>query len=625
VIGVMPSGFDLMDKRVELWLPLQLAPAIRQFRASHFLSVLGRLKDGVTSQHAEVELASLMSSWGARARVSGHLFARGEHVLQMTPVLDAVVGSSRRAFWVLQAAVALVLLIACANVAGLLLTRAAARSREIAVRLAVGASRWQVTRQLLIENLLVSAAGCGAGLLFARWASGALAAFVPPTPYPVAFDAALNARSVSFAMALAIGSAVVSGVLPALRASRPEVGATLKSAAPTGTGRQGRLRQLLVVGQVGLCVVLLVCASLFARSLSRAASADTGFTLRTGLLASIDLLPAGYDEARGGAFFQALRARVAALPHVTGVAVARSVPLDLSGGSDTLVTVDGYSAKEGEDVPTYYNQVGPGYFDTMGIPMVRGRAIDDHDAAGQPRVAVINETMARRYWPNRDAVGGVIRFGSGPVTVVGVARDGKYQRLSEAPRNYLYLPVLQNYRPDLVLHVRTDGDPALVASSVQAAVRALDPNLPLFDVRTVEDHMRISTFIPRLAASMLGLFGVLGLLLASVGLYGVIAFNASERTREIGLRMALGAGRAQVVWLVLREGFALAAAGIAGGIALAFVAGRLVAGQLTGISGADPLSFASTAALLAAVAALACILPARRASALNPLTALRRD
>jgi predicted permease len=289
------------------------------------------------------------------------------------------------------------------------------------------------------------------------------------------------------------------------------------------------------------------------------------------------------------------------------------------------VTVDGYTPRDGEELMAYYNQVGPAYFETLGIPLVKGRGITDRDTAAQPAVAVINETMARRYWPGRDPVGTTIRFGRGPVMIVGVARDGKYSRLSEEPRNYLYLPALQNYRPDLLLHVRTNGDPSLVLPAVRSVARDLDANLPLFDVRTVEEHMRISTFIVRMAASMLGLFGVLGMLLAGVGLYGVIAFNAAQRTREIGLRMALGAGRGQVVWLVLRDGFTLAAVGIAAGLGLALGAGRLVAGQLTGVSGADPVSFAGTAALLATVAAVACLLPARKASALNALTALRRD
>jgi predicted permease len=585
-----------------------------------------------------LEVYARMADEANAARVSASIGVAGRRLSDQYPEANKGRGLRAVPLWragasnlllpllgTLMAIVALVLLIACANVAGLLLARAAGRQREMAIRLAVGASRWQVMRQLLLENLLLAGAGCAGGLLVARWASGTLNAFVPPTPYPVAFASGLDRGSVLFAGGVAILTALLSGLAPALRASRPDAAASLKAASPTGTGSRGRLRQLLVVAQVGLSLVLLVCASLFGRSLASAASMDPGFSARQGLLASVDLLAAGYDETRGTAFVQQLLTRVSALPHVSAASVARSVPLDLGSGSDTSVAVDGYAAREGEEITSYYNHVGPGYFDTMGIALVRGRAISDRDVAGQPAVAVINETMARRYWPGRDPIGATIRYGSGPVTVVGIARDGKYQRLSEEPRNYLYIPVMQAYRPDLVLHVRTDVDPAQVLPELQAAVRGLDANLPLFDVRTLEDHLQMRTFIPRMAASMLGVFGGLGLLLAAVGLYGVIAFNAAQRTREIGLRMALGAGRGQVVWLVLREGFVLAGTGIAAGLVLAFAAGRLVAGQLTGVSGADPVSFAGTAALLIGVAALACLLPARRASALNPLTALRRD
>ncbi|HWJ55201.1 MAG TPA: FtsX-like permease family protein, partial [Vicinamibacterales bacterium] len=265
------------------------------------------------------------------------------------------------------------------------------------------------------------------------------------------------------------------------------------------------------------------------------------------------------------------------------------------------------------------------YFETMGISLVRGRTFDTRDRAGAQRVAIVNETMAQRCWPGRDPVGGVIRFGSGPVTIVGVAKDGKYRQLNEAPLNYLYLPVAQNYRPDMVLHVRTDGDPALVLPSIHAAVRGIDPNLPLFDVRTVEEHRQISTFIPRLAASLLGFFAVLGLLLAAVGLYGVVGFNAAQRTREIGLRIALGAERRQVLALILSDAAAVVGVGLAAGLALSLALGRVLASQLTGVSGADPVTFVSTAALLGVVAAAACAIPAWRAAKLSPLTALRRD
>jgi putative ABC transport system permease protein len=628
IVGIAPPGFRGSTAAVSLdvFVPITMQRAVMAGdrlpqRGSSWMEVYARLADDAKRTQVEASVAvagtRLASQYpdsneGRGLRVAP-LWRSGASNL-LLPVLGTLMG-----------VVAIVLLIACANVAGLLLTRAAGRQREIAVRLAVGASRWNVVRQLLIENLVLAIAGCIGGLVLARWAAGMLSAFVPRTPFPVHFDAGVNAQGVIFAMALTVITALVSGVLPALRTSRPDVGVTLKDASPTGTGSRGRLRQVLVVAQVGLSVVLLVCASLFARSLTHAGSIDPGFSAREGLLASMDLLPGGYDASRGPVFIQQLLERLSSLPHVTSATVAKTVPLDLGGSSEMGLTVDGYTPAAGEDIVPAYNVVGPNYFETMGITMVRGRGIGTRDVAGQPTAVVINETMARRYWAGRDPIGGTVRFDGRVGTVVGVARDGKYQRLSEAARNFIYFPVLQSYRPDMVLHVRTDTDPALVLPSVQAAVRSLDPNMPLFDVRTLEEHMRISTFVPRMAASMLGLFGVLGLLLAAVGLYGVIAFNASQRTREIGLRMALGARRADVIWLVLRDGFAVAAIGIGIGMALAFGAGRLVAKQLTGVSGSDPLSFAGTAAILAAVAALACLLPARRASALNPLTALRRE
>jgi macrolide transport system ATP-binding/permease protein len=628
IVGIAPPDFhgSVAAVVLDVFVPLTMQKAVMvgdrlPQRGGGWLEVYARLADGASARQVQAS----MQVAGARLAEAYPDANRGRD-LRAVPLWRAGASSVLLpVLGTLMGMVAVVLLIACANVAGLLLTRATGRQREIAVRLAVGASRWQVVRQMLVENLLLSAAGCVAGVVFARWAAGMLDAFVPRTPFPLRFDAGLDAQGIAFAMALAVVTAIVSGVTPALRASRPQIGVTLKDASPTGTGPSSRLRQVLVVGQVGLSVVLLVCASLFARSLTHAGSIDPGFSLRQGLLASIDLLPGGYDEARGGAFLDRLLERVSSLPHVTGATVARTMPLDVGGSSDMTVTVDGYAPREGEELMAYYNQVGPAYFHTMGIALVKGREITSRDAAGQPAVAVINETMARRYWPGRDPIGATFRFGRGPVTIVGVARDGKYSRLSEEPRNYVYLPALQNYRPDLLLHVKTDVDPSLVLAAVRAAVRGLDPNLPLFDVRTIEEHMRISTFIARMAASMLGLFGLLGLLLAGVGLYGVIAFNAAQRTREIGLRMALGAERGQVIWLVLRDGLAVASLGIVVGLALAFGAGRLVAKQLTGVSGSDPLSFAGTAAVLAAVAAIACLLPARRASALNPLTALRRE
>ena len=416
IIGVAPPAFHGSNAalRLEVFVPIGMQQAVIAGdrlgdRSDGWLEVNARIAAGHTAAQVQMSLAT------AAARLAEQYpdVNRGRGA-RAVPLWRAGAGNILLpVLGTLMALVALVLLIACANVAGLLLTRAAGRQRELAIRLAVGAGRWRIMRQLLVENLFVSSAGCAAGLLVAYWASGTLNAFVPRTPYPVVFDGGLDAASLLFAIALAVLTAIVSGVMPAWRASRPDVGATLKSASPTATGGRGRLRQGLVIAQLALSVVLLVCASLFARSLGHAASIDPGFSLRQGLLASIDLLPAGYDAARGRVFIEQAIERVSALPHVTGVSVARSVPLDLGGGSDTNATVDGYTAGKDEDVPTYYNQVGPGYFETMGIALMRGRGFTARDTAGQPRVAVINETMARRYWAN--AIQSAARFVSAAI------------------------------------------------------------------------------------------------------------------------------------------------------------------------------------------------------------------
>lgn len=629
VIGVTPPAFhgSVSGLALDLFVPMSLQRSFMagdRFtqRGNSWLQVYGRLDEAAPYSRAQAGLevagrrlaAMFPESNKGRDLRAGRLSEDGASGLLM-PVMTTLMG-----------VVGLVLLIACANLAGLLLARAAGRQREVAIRLAVGASRGRVVRQLLVENLLVAAAGGAAGLLMARWTSGLLRLFVPPTPYPITFDASLSSAVVGFAVALTAITAIVSGLLPALRGSRADVAVALKASAPTTSGGgRARLRQALVVSQIALSMLLLVCAALFVRSLTNAQSMDTGYSTRQGFVGSIDLLAGGYDKARGLAFFEALRSRLAAVPGVDRVSLATTMPLDIGSGSDMAVDVDGYVPREGEPMNVYYTRVGPDYFDTLGVTIVKGRGITPRDAESQPLVAVINETMARRYFQGRDPIGGVLRFGSGPVTVVGVARDGKYQQLTEAPRSYLYLPVLQNYRPDTLVLVRTAGDPAAVLGAVQREIRALDPNLPLFDVRTIAEHREISMFLPKMASTLLGLFGALALVLAVVGLYGVIAYTVAQRTQEIGVRVALGAARNDVAWLVLGQGLRLAGIGLVVGLLLAFGAGQLLARQLVGVSPADPVSFGVTALLLVVVAALASAIPARRAATLDPLVALRRD
>jgi macrolide transport system ATP-binding/permease protein len=525
------------------------------------------------------------------------------------------------------AVAAVVLLIACANVANLLLASAATRQRETAVRLTLGASRGRLVQQLLTESTLLAVAGGGAGLLFAYWTKDLARLFVPPAPLPIDIEPRLNGVVLLFGAAITLGTAVVFGLMPALQGSQTSVITALKEAASatTATPRRARLRKTLVIAQVALSLLLLVSAGLFIRTLVNAQSVDPGFSTRNGLLASIDLQAAGYDAARGHAFQQQLVERVREVPGVDAASLAQRMPLGFGGNSDMTITIDGYTPAPNEEMHVYYNRVGAAYFTAMGIRLLDGREFTDRDGDGARDVTVVNETMARRYFPGRSAIGGRIRIGSRAVEIVGIARDGKYTSVSESPRPYMYLPLQQWYRPDVVLIARTAGDPAAVVPALQAAVHALDPNLPLFDVRTVAEHLEVSVFVQRMIATLLGVFGGLALLLAVVGLYGVIAAIAAQRTVEIGMRMALGATSRDIVTLILRQGCSMTIIGVAIGLAGAFAVTRLFSSLLVGVSATDAVSFTATTVLLVLVALLASYVPARRAAGVDPLQALRNE
>ena len=394
---------------------------------------------------------------------------------------------------------------------------------------------------------------------------------------------------------------------------------------PAAGAVRTRLRNTLVVGQVALSLALLVSAALFLRGLARANDVDPGFSLRDGVIAAIDLLPNGFDEARGTALHARLLEEVSALSGVEAASLAHAMPLDITGGSQTTLDIPGYAPAPGEELEAGYNRVGPGYFETMGIRILAGRAVGAQDADGRPLVAVINETMARRYWPGQDPVGRSFDFGAGPTRIVGVAADGKYGTLQEAPRNFLYVPLAQFFRHDALLVVRTAGDPEAVVPMLHATLKGIDPNLPLFDVRTVEEHRSMAALVPRIGGTVLGVFGGLALLLAVTGLYSVVAGAVTLRTREIGVRVALGATRGSIVRLVVQQGVRLTAAGIAIGAALSAAAAFALRSQLMGVAPIDPLSFGATTVLLGGVALLACLVPALRAARLDPVRALRRD
>jgi predicted permease len=440
-------------------------------------------------------------------------------------------------------------------------------------------------------------------------------------------EPALNAQVLLFAAGVIIAPAVMFGLVPALQGSASSVMSGLKEStgAVTAPRRRARLRQALVVAQVALSLVLLIAAGLFVRALARAQSVDPGFSTRQGLLAAIDLLPAGYDAPRGRVFQQQLLDRVRELPGVDAASYAQRLPLGFGGSSDMAVRVDGYSPQPNEEMTVYYNRVSSDYLKTLGIRLVAGREFGDRDIAGSTDVVVINETLARRYFSGRDPIGGRIRAGARTLEVVGIARDGKYASISETPRAYMYLPLAQWYRPDVVLQVKTHGDPGSMVAALHAAVRKLDPDVPLFDVRTIADHLAIMVFLQRMVASLLGAFGMLALVLATVGLYAVIAAIAVQRTAEIGMRMALGARTGDIMRLILRQGLAMTGIGIAIGLAVAFGVTRFFSSLLVGVSATDAFSFGATTLLLLTVALLATVLPARRAATIEPLAALRGE
>ncbi len=630
VVGVTPESFrgSSSAMRVDLWLPMMMQATVvpgdrLNQRGNAWLQVFARLAPGATPAQAETELnvvaARLASEYPAVNTDRGvAVFPLWSAPGTPASILGPVLG-------VLFVLVGVVLLIVCANLASLMLARSSNREREIAVRLALGASRVRIVRQLLTESVLLAAAGGAVGLLLAGWASQLIGVFVPPSPQPIATDVALGARVPLFSFILAMLTTAIFGLVPALQSARPSLVPALKDTKGSiGGSRRTRMRSTLVVAQVALSMVMLVGAGLFVRTLQASQDADAGFDLEQGLLASLDLLPAGYDQPKGSAFYQRLVSDVLTVPGVTAAGLGRDIPLKLGGGSDTSGEVEGYEAAQGEEMTLFYDRISPGFLPTLGVPLVEGRGFTDQDDADHPNVILINETMARRYWKTGSAVGGRVNLGEW-YTVVGVVKDMKYTTLNAAPVSFMYLPLYSSYRPDVTLVVRTAGDPAPVISGIRSAVRGLDDNLPLFDVRTVADHRLMVTFIPKLAASLLGAFGIVALVLGTVGLYGLLAYTVSQRTAEIGVRMALGAQQSDILRLVGGHGIRLTVIGGGIGLLLAFVLMPLLSSQLLGVGARDGLTYAIAAACLTVGAMAASYFPARRAARTDTLRALHHE
>jgi predicted permease len=530
------------------------------------------------------------------------------------------------AFAVLAGIVGLLLLLVCTNMAGLLLARAAGRAREMAMRHALGANRSHLVRQLLVESLVLSFLGGGLGLLAARWSGALLRAFIPPLSIPIAIDAGLSWRVAIFTAIVSGLAGLVLGILPAWQASRTSVRDALQDGSGASSSwRRGRLRQGLVVAQVAVALVLLVAAGLFVRSMDQAYRMDAGFTTRQGVIGAFDVQSAGYDEARGRLAQARILEEVRAIPGVEAATLARRAPLNPTDSSDRSVEVEGYQPAPREEMSVFYNQVSAGFFETLGIPLREGRVFAASDASDAPRVIVISERMAQTYWRGRSAVGGRVRLADGWVTVIGVVADGKYGSMTESPRSFMYLPLAQYYRADVRLIVRTTGAPGDVVPALRSAMARVDPSIPLFDITTIAEHVAFSFFLFELLASLLGGFGIVATALAALGLYGVVAFSVAQRTREIGVRVSLGATRGDVLRLILRQACTLVGVGLVTGLVLAAGASRLMASQLVGVSPFDVPAYASTLLVVLGTTLVAATVPARAAMRLDPLTALRRE
>jgi predicted permease len=632
VIGIAPNDFRGIMPIVQpsMWVPLMQWSDIRpgdngfESRSQNSLNMIARLKPGVTAALARTRMTSLIAD--LRRLYPDDYKSSG---ITIVPQAEAGVHPMFRSTEVgltaiVMAVVAILLLIACVNVANLFLARARDRAREMAIRLSLGARRSTLLRQLLVESLFFAGVSGIASLAVATWAISLANKIQLPFDIPFGADMQLSPSVLLFALGASVATGLLFGIAPALQATRPSLVPALKGESPAGRSR-ARASNGLVVAQMSLSIVLLVCAGLFLRNLRQVTTIDKGFNSSNLLIANVDPSLQGYDRARTEEFYRRITERLGALPAVRSVATASRVPLGLSN-SDAGVTIPGYTPPPNENMSIGYNVVGPGYFEAMGIPLTKGREIAARDDSTAQRVVVVNQHFADHFWPGKDPIGRVVHaMISGDHTVIGVVPTGKYNRLGEDPQSYMYFAQLQHFDAGRWLQIRTAGDPAAFIPTLRAEIAAIDADLPLADVRTADAHLGVALLPARLTGAVLGIFGLLGLGLAAIGIYGVMAYAVAQRTREIGIRMAIGAARNDVVRLLMRQGLTLVVAGMGIGLALAVIAARLAKSMLYGSGGFDVVTFAGVPILLMGVAALAIWIPSRRASGMDPVAALRRE
>ena len=641
IIGVMPKEFVGTEVGVtpDIWIPLSIyaqllppptesAPSPLTMREFRRFKMWGRLKSNTSIEQARAALVTI-----ARRLEEEYPTSNRRMTVALTPVSGGLNprdrGDMLPAAGLLLAMVGLVLLVACVNVAGLLLTRGAARQKEIAIRLSLGAPRLRLVRQLLVESLVLFVLSGVAGL-FISFAATDLLLALAPTDKAIVIEAVFDYRVFGFTLLLSLLTGTIFGLVPALQASSPDLISALKSeTALKGGARQSRLRSIFLVAQVAFSIVLLISAGLFIVSLRNSKSVNPGFTVENALIVPLDLGMQRYSEAGGMDFYQRIVQRVGSMPGVKSLSLSKFVPLGFSSSGISAVSLEGKERQQ--DAPPLMaglNSVWTDYFKTMGITLLRGRAFAETDRAGAQQVVVINETAAKRFWPDEDPVGKRLSImgARGPYAeVVGVVKDIKTGSLEEDAQPYIYTAAMQHYEPAMSLVVRTQGDPQKAIESVRAQVLELDRNLVVAEVRTLEDQVSRSLYPSRIAAWLLSVFGLLALALAAIGLYGMLSYSVVQRTREIGIRMALGAQPGDVVRLILKEGIRLMIYGTIIGVVLAVGAAQALASVVFGVSVVEPVVFAAVIVTLAAVALIASYIPARRGTRVAPNIALRAD
>jgi predicted permease len=651
VIGVSEAGFDGTEAgmpfrmHIPVTMKKQMTPGRDSYslenRRGRWVNVFGRLKPGITPAQAKASLQPLFHSV-LEMEVQQKEFSRAAASTRkqfLRSSIDVLPGSrggvvlgtlAGTPLWILMALVGLVLLIACANVANLMMARASWRRKEIAVRLAVGAGRFRLVRQLMVESLFMAIAGGAAGVLLAYWADRFLVSFVPPD-IPARLSAAPDTHVLMFALAASVLTGIMFGLTPALQATRVDLHSALKEEGTAIAGSaHARVRKLLVVAQIALSLLLLIGAGLFIRSLRNLGNLDPGFRSADVVAFSVDPSLSGYTPAQARLFYRQLTERLRAIPGVESASLALVRILNF-GEWDNTVTVEGYEPKPGEDMSPFYNAVSPGYFATLGIAIMEGRDFAAADAGTAHMVGIVNQKFARRYFGDRSPIGRHFGFGGDPGTrtdieIVGVVRDAVYQNMRDPIPRQVFIPYEQrdNFR-EMAAYVRTRQDPRRVQAAIRGIVHGMDPNLPVYDMRTMAAQVELSLIFDRLVTFLATVFGVLATVLAAIGLYGVMAYSVVRRTREIGLRMALGASNRRVLWLVMREALLLFGAGTAVALPCAWGLTRLLRAQLYGIAPGDPLSLALATLALTAVGAFSGCIPAFRAARIDPVGALKYE